>query len=50
VDALAVVGADDGVGEGGAGFEEEDGVGVAAFGLVVAGGCCLGSQLVSICR
>jgi hypothetical protein len=37
VNAFAVVGSDDDVGEGGAVLEEEDGVGIAAFGLVVAG-------------
>jgi len=37
VHALAVVRADDDVAERGAGLEDEDGVGVAALGLVVAG-------------
>lgn len=39
VDAFAVVGADDHVGQRGAVGEEEDCVCVAAFGLVVAGRC-----------
>jgi len=37
VDALAVVGADDDVAQGGAVLEDEDGVLLASLGLVVAG-------------
>lgn len=40
VDALAVVGADDNVGEGGAILEDEDSVAITTFGLIVAGRCC----------
>lgn len=40
VHALAVVRADDHVGEDRAVFEDEDGVRVSAFGLFAARGCC----------
>jgi hypothetical protein len=38
VNTLAVVGADDDVGENGTGLENENCIGIASFGLVVAGG------------
>jgi hypothetical protein len=41
VDALALVGADDHVAQGGAVFEDEDGVGFAAFALAAAGGAAV---------